>query len=125
MQAARQRDQLRHRRNNGDGCRKSYGLLVFKRMMRRSENGAFRNQIAEILMRRLGRRTGLARAGTVGARCFDLLRVGGGGKTKIAKMSGAIIDRMREQGKDEQNRHAEETAARLALASKLALCLHV
>lgn len=125
MQAAGQRDNLRHRRNDGDGRGEIYGLVFNLVLRRRRENGDFRKRVAAVGVRLVGWRTKLARAGSdVGTRRFDLLRADGK-LCQSVQMSRAVIERMRHQRADDEQRHSDKTSSRRALVKLRSACFHL
>ena len=126
VQAAGTSEKRRPHRYNGDRRGESHSLL-FKRMLRRDEDSGFRKQVANVFVRLVALRANFAEVAGIGTRRRALPHIGlphiGARAQSTTEMSRTVIERMRQQGTNDEHRHANETA-RWTLAKRLALCWH-
>jgi hypothetical protein len=91
--------------------------MVFNRVLRRGENGGFSQRVAAVTVRLVAGCADFARSRSIGARRFDLLCVGNhdGANEPRAQMSRAVIERVRQQSADNQQRYSDKISSRHTL----------
>ena len=116
MQAAGQRDNLRHRRDDGNRRGERYGLMFNLVLRRRGEDSDFRQRVAAVLMRLVGGNAEVTRAGyRMRARCIEVLRAGVGARHRQTNVRAAGVERVREQRADDEQRDPQRDMPLISL----------